>query len=101
MSSVNWPLCAYYHVSVASAEGKEIHCIHDKCAFLFLVILVRKECVIVNSLNTRKLLINISDLLLQLEQAVPMSQDIVGDILLQTLYSRDAALEQGMQNDFL
>jgi len=101
MSSVNWPLRKYRHISVGSAESERSHNIHDKGALFFLIILVSKECVIVHSLGARILLINVGDLLLQLIQAVPVSHDIVGDIFLQALYSGHTTLKERMQDDFL
>jgi len=57
---------------------------HEKCAFLFLVILISKECVVIDGLSGRKLLVlHIGNLLLEFTQAVPVSPDIVGDILIQ------------------
>ena len=75
--------------------------VHDECAFFFLVIFIRKERVVVNSITARKLLVYIGDLLLELAQAFPVSLDVVSDILLQTLYSGYAALEERMQDNFL
>jgi hypothetical protein len=104
MSSVNWPLyvrgCRQHYIRPQRAELRGVS-VHDECAFLFLVIFVRKERVVVNSITTRKLLVYIGDLLLELTQALPMSLDVISDILLQTLYSGYAALEEGMQDYFL
>jgi hypothetical protein len=79
-----------------SPDGRVAQCVHDKCAFLFLVILISKKCVVIDSFSGRKLLINIGNFLLEITQAVPVSPDVVGDILIQRRYSGHAALKEGM-----
>ncbi len=70
--------------------------IHDKCA---LIILVSKECLIIDSLGTSEFLIYIHNLLLEVIQTVPMSHDVVSDVPFKALNVRHAALEKGMKNE--
>ncbi len=70
--------------------------IHDKCA---LIVLVSKECLIINSLGTSEFLIYVHNLLLEVIQTVPMSHDVVGDVPFEALNARHAALEKGTKNE--
>jgi hypothetical protein len=83
-------------MSASRPTDDETECIHDKRAFLFLVILICKQCVIVEGLSRRKLLVYIGNLLLKLTQAVPVSSDIIAYILIQGGDSGHPALEEGM-----
>jgi hypothetical protein len=93
------PACI--HVSIMTLEHEEAKDVHDKCIFLFLIVLICKESVVVDSLSARELLIYIRDLFFEFIQMVPVSDDIVGDISLQALYMGHATLEERMKNCFL
>jgi hypothetical protein len=85
MSSVNWPLPTQ-RVSALSTEIEKKR-IHDKCAFFFLVVLVSKQCVIIDGLGAGELLVYVHDLLLEVIQTVPVSQNVVGDVTFEALYA--------------
>ena len=70
--------------------------IHDKCA---LIVLVSKECLIIDSLGTSEFLIYVHNLLLEVIQTVPMSHDVVSDVPFEALNARHAALEKGTKNE--
>ena len=75
--------------------------VHDECALFFLVVFIGEQCVVVDGFGASELLVYVHDLLLEVVQPVPVSHDIVGDVSFETLDARHAALEKGMQNDFL